>query len=534
MPIKLSSNQLITLSALYVVLVTNAAFFRNAFAMFGAQDNGYWHLTSLALLLFCVHLLLFGLSAVGRALKPVLITALLIAAGAAYFMDTYNVIIDRDMLANAAATNWAETRDLLTWRMLGYLTLGGVLPVLLLAGIPVKPIDWRKAWRPRLVLIAFAVAGSVVLVLANSAFYASFLREHKSLRFYTNPATPLYSAIRLLNRPLATGDRPVASIGTDAQIPALDNKRELVVMVVGETARADRFSLNGYTRPTNPRLVAEDVVSFTRMSACGTSTAISVPCMFAFDNRSSFDGNKALATENALDVLSHAGVTVLWRDNNSSSKGVATRVPTEDYRSPGRNPVCDVECRDTGMLAGLQAYIDDQAQGDILIVLHQMGSHGPAYYKRYPDAFRRFTPTCESSQLDSCSQEEISNTYDNTILYTDEFLAQVLELLRANDDNFETAMLYVSDHGESLGESGVYLHGLPYFIAPESQTHVAAIMWLGRNYAEANNRALQRVADRELSHDNVFHTLLGLFEIESETYDANKDILTLARAAVQP
>jgi lipid A ethanolaminephosphotransferase len=181
------------------------------------------------------------------------------------------------------------------------------------------------------------------------------------------------------------------------------------------------------------------------------------------------------------------------------------------------------------MLVGLQDYIDRHPAGDILIVLHQMGSHGPAYFKRYPAEFRAFTPTCETNQLDSCTQEEISNTYDNTILYTDYFLSRVIDLLRANDGGFETALLYVSDHGESLGESGVYLHGLPYLIAPDAQIRVPLVAWFGRNYDDVDRAALRQLRDRPLSHDNIFHTMLGLFEAGSEVYDPKQDLLQLAR-----
>ena len=171
-----------------------------------------------------------------------------------------------------------------------------------------------------------------------------------------------------------------------------DDQKELVIVVVGETARADHFALNGYPRPTNPRLAGESqLISFNNVSSCGTSTAISVPCMFAFNDRRSFDVDESRYLENALDVIARAGVDVLWRDNNSSSKGVADRVEYQDYKSRELNPVCDEECRDIGMLQGLQAYIDSRPK-DVLIVLHQMGSHGPAYYKRYPPEFEKFTP----------------------------------------------------------------------------------------------------------------------------------------------
>jgi lipid A ethanolaminephosphotransferase len=300
-------------------------------------------------------------------------------------------------------------------------------------------------------------------------------------------------------------------------------------MVVGETARADRFSLNGYERRTNPLLARLGVISFTDFSSCGTSTAISVPCMFDIHERENFSSSESAATENALDVLRHAGVTVLWRDNNSNSKGVADRIAIEDFHSPETNPVCDTECRDVGMLSGLREYIDRQQSGDILIVLHQMGSHGPAYFKRYPDEFHVFVPTCDTKQLDDCSESEIGNAYDNSILYTDYFLSQVIELLRSYDDRFETVMLYASDHGESLGESGIYLHGLPYWLAPDAQTRVPVILWFGRNYHDVDVAAMRQLRDEPLSHDNLFHTLLGLFEIDSGVYDGNLDLLQKAR-----
>jgi len=328
----------------------------------------------------------------------------------------------------------------------------------------------------------------------------------------------------------STSNRPMVVVGADAVIPPTDLTRELVILVVGETARADHFSLNGYERDTNPRLRQVNVFSASNFQACGTSTAVSVPCMFMLDGetKSTLEINKQ---ENLLDVLQRSGVNVLWRDNNSDSKGVASRVQYEDFRSPKINPVCDTECRDEGMLAGLQQYIDLHPRGDILIVLHQMGNHGPAYYKRYPPAFEKFKPACKESDLSRCSREEIVNAYDNAILYTDHFLAKAIELLKKNDSRFETALFYVSDHGESLGENGIYLHGMPKSIAPEAQLHVPAVMWFGRNFHAVTPSALREKSKMRFSHDNVFHTILGFFEIESETYRPLKDILNEAKPA---
>ncbi len=336
----------------------------------------------------------------------------------------------------------------------------------------------------------------------------------------------LYSSVRYLQQLSPATITEVHAIGQDAYIPAEDVERELVIFVLGETARADHFSLNGYAKQTNPLLSKEAVISFPHMESCGTSTDVSVPCMFSGYGRSQFDNDKGRSTENLLDVLTRAGVHVLWRDNNSDSKGVALRVPYEDFKTPKKNHHCDVECRDEGMLEGLQAFIDQHPKGDIMIILHQMGNHGPAYYKRYPKSFERFTPACQSNQLDECSAEEINNAYDNAILYTDHFLSSVIDLLKQNDPSFETAMVYVSDHGESLGEKGVYLHGMPWFMAPDAQKNPAAVMWFGKHYDDIDKLALKSRANKAVSHDNMFHTLLGMMEVQTDLYKKEMDIIT--------
>lgn len=306
-------------------------------------------------------------------------------------------------------------------------------------------------------------------------------------------------------------------------------EKKLVILVVGEAARADHFSLDGYRRETNPLLQKEDIVNLSNVFSCGTSTAYSVPCMFSVFSRSEFNSTKGKTTENLLDVLDHTGmIDILWRDNNSDSKGVALRVPYEDYRGAEKNTLCEEgECRDEGMLIGLDQYITQHEGRDILIILHQMGNHGPAYYKRYPRQFAQFSPACQTHQLEDCRQEEIINAYDNALLYTDYFLVKVIEFLKEYESSRDTAMFYFSDHGESLGEKGVYLHGLPYMIAPEAQIHIGALLWLGeQTRKDINLDLLQRKKDKELSHDNLFHTLLGLFEVRTVLYKKGLDILS--------
>ena len=526
--LSLRPETLIIVTAVFLTAFANFAFFRNARQAFNDDPQLWLHLASMAVVLGCALVLLFAIAGIGRALRPMLTLFLFLAASSAYYMDTYNVIIGDSMIQNILETNYQETLDLLTPRLFVYVVLLAVLPALFVWRVSLdRAPNWRRGLVRRILLIVGALLTAVVAALPMSNFYASFIREHKELRYYSNPTTPVHSVYRHL-RGLKHARDPnqlLVAVGSDAERPAVDEDRELLVLVVGETARADRFGINGYARDTTPELGKLDIVSFTNVHACGTSTAVSVPCMFSGLGRRNYDAEVAGNRENLLDVLENAGVSVLWRDNNSSSKGVADRVEFQDFRKPEVNPVCDVECRDEGMLHELDQWVDAQGSRDLLVVLHSMGSHGPAYYKRYPPAFKRFTPECETSQLDECTDEQIGNTYDNTIAYTDHFLAQVIDWLKSKSEGFETAMLYFSDHGESLGEYGVYLHGLPYQFAPETQTHVPAILWLGPSLDGVDLAAVRAARDAPYTHDSLFHTVLGFFELDTGVYDPKGDML---------
>jgi lipid A ethanolaminephosphotransferase len=313
----------------------------------------------------------------------------------------------------------------------------------------------------------------------------------------------------------------------DAKNISKDTKPKLVIVVVGEAARAMNFSLNGYEKQTNPNLVLEDIVNYSNATSCGTETAISVPCMFSIYNQADYSDSKGKTSENVLDILNHAKINLLWRDNNSDAKGVADRITYEDLNNEKDEKLCATgECFDEILLKDLQKYVDKQT-GDTLIVLHQKGSHGPAYYKRYPKEFLKFTPVCASNQLELCTQQEIQNGYDNTILYTDYFLSKTIHFLKQNEDKYQTAMIYSADHGESLGENGVYLHGMPYILAPDFQTHIGFFQWFGEDFKKkVDTNCLKRNGKKEVSHDNLFHTILGIMDIQTSVYDKNLDILS--------
>ena len=520
----MTKSKLVILVALFLGLFGNFTFFKNVTAVYPLSADNVLFLVSLSVVLVSLIALLLNLVSIRAATKPILILILLLSSFASYFMDSFNVVIDAAMLQNAAQTNLDESKDLFSLKLIIYVLLLGVLPSLLVCKVSLKNTSLKSEIAAKLKFMLLALLIMALMIIPLSKFYTSFFREHKPLRYYTNPIYYLYAIGESVNRSLSSGGGIVKAIGKDAHVPASDPDRELVILVVGEAARADRFSLNGYARETNPLLKKEAVINLSNMTSCGTSTAVSVPCMFSNIGREKYSDRKARTTENLLDVLRHAGIQVLWRDNNSDSKGVAANVKYEDFKSAKLNPICDTECRDEGMLSGLQDYINQHKAGDILVVLHQMGNHGPAYYKRYPAAFEHFKPVCKSNQLESCSREEISNAYDNAILYTDYFLSKVIALLKSNSKDFGTAMFYISDHGESLGENSLYLHGLPFVMAPDTQKHVGAILWFGERF-QVDRSALRAKSAKPYSHDNLFHTILGLFEVNTQVYDKKQDIV---------
>jgi len=526
---KITQTNLILLTALFLVLFDNYTFFVNLTKVYPLGEN-FGFVVSIVFVLYFFHVLLFSLISTRWSIKPILITILLISSLTNYFMNSYNVIIDDSMIRNMMQTNIHESMDLLTLKQVLYFTFLGLLPSIYIYKVEIEKRAFKQELISRLKLIAVSIVVIGASIFLFSKYYTSFAREHKPLRFTVNPGYWIYSTGKYINKTFNSGPIIVKPIGEDAKVVKNpdDNRSKLVIMVVGEAARADHFSLNGYERDTNPLLSKDNVIDFTNVSSCGTSTAASVPCMFAVYDRGDYSYKKGIRTENVLDVLKHTGdVAILWRDNNSDSKGVALRVPYENFKIPKNNSVCiEGECRDVGMLQGLDTFIEKNRGKDILIVLHQMGNHGPAYFKRYPKAFEKFKPTCKTNQLEECTQQEIINAYDNAILYTDYFLDQVIEFLKKYEKSYDVAMIYMADHGESLGEGGVYLHGLPYFMAPNAQTHIGAIMWFGpRMSKEIDAAALRKRATKEYSQDNLFHTLLGIFNVKTDVYKKDMDIL---------
>ncbi|MDO9041147.1 MAG: phosphoethanolamine--lipid A transferase [Desulfocapsaceae bacterium] len=532
---KVNSIQLTLVISLILIAFYNNVFWSEILKIAADSQQNRFFLASIFLLLVAFINLCLSLVSFKYILKPSVILILLVATFAAYFMTTYGIIIDQSMVKNVLAIDVGDVAELLNVKMFYYLVVLGVIPSFLVLR---SEIRYKPFVRELFMVLGGVLTSLVALVVVLVFFYKDYIslgKNYNYVRHLINPVSPIYEVASYAKRTVTSGKVVVRPIGEDARIikPWQERgKKNLVILVVGEAARARNFSLNGYERKTNLFLEKEDVLSFTNTYSCGTVTTTSLPCMFSHFGRESFSDFKADRHEGLLDVLLHAGVQVLWRENNSGCKGVCKRVETEDMAGLRVADLCAAgECQDMILLQGLQKYIN-QIGSDAFIVLHQKGSYGPEYYRRSPPDFKAFVPECTTNQLQECRSEELLNAYDNTIIYTDYFLSQVIDLLKKNSDQFNVSMLYLSDYGESLGEKNIYLHGLPYIIAPDEQKHIPFILWLGDAFLKGNHidkSCLQKKVDEKLSHDNLFPSVLGLMGIRTAMYNKELDIFADCR-----
>lgn len=485
-------------------------------------------------LLVAAFTLVLGLVPLRWLGRPLLSLLLPLAALTAYFMNQYGVAIDDRMIQNVFETDRAEVMQLLSVKMVAYVLVLGVLPVVLLWKVPLRVQPWWPALRARLVALAVCLALLGMIALFFYQGFASLLRNHRDLRYYLVPPNFLNGLRHYWSdsREAPVVLQPVALDAHRTPVAQRRPRPALVVLVIGETARAQNFSLLGYGRDTNPELRrVPDLIAFAHAESCGTETAVSLPCMLSDLGRRGYSLRTARARENLLDVVRRAGVDVLWVENQSGCKRTCERVPRLETRTAPLPGLCRAdECHDAILIPVLQRVLAAPRR-DTLLVLHQMGSHGPAYYLRYPPAFERFTPVCRTNLLDKCTPEQIRNTYDNTILYTDHVLAGLIATLRAAPA-WDSALLYMSDHGESLGEYGLYLHGAPRLLAPAYQTHIPALAWLSPQFQQDSGIRRECVARAQaapVSHDNLFHSVLGLFDVRTHVYVPTLDLFGRCR-----
>lgn len=452
-------------------------------------------------------------------------TITLINASVFYFINTYNIAIDSAMLLNILETDRAEALSLLNTRAVLYFLILGVLPAGIIAFTKVEYKSFFKELVGRILIILISMIIVAGIVFGGYKTTAQFLRNNRPVRYFQVPMN-YFGATLSLYKSKKNANREFVKIGEDAKLQKYWNnyKPNLFVFMVGETARAANFSLYGYKRRTNEPLekYKKDLIVFQDFDACATSTAIALPCIFSKYGRKDFKANSGKYTENVLDIIQKIGYKVLWKENNSSCKDNCKRVETIDFQQR--------EFRFDEVLLG---DFDKIAKNkNTMIVLHTQGSHGPKYYLRSPQEAQKYLPICQTELLDKCSREEIVNIYDNSIYYTSQVLAKTIEELKALKHKYNVVFIYVSDHGESLGENNIYLHAAPYAIAPEEQIKIPFVVWLEdevANVLKIDKNCMLRKASKLYSHDNIFHSLLGLSGAKTSEYNPKLDIFKECR-----
>lgn len=520
--------------ALFITVVDNGSFFSDVLDATARSSHRFAILLSMFVLVMSTLVALLSV-APERISFRVLASLLLIAGSAVgYFMSNYGVVIDPSMIRNVAETDAREASPLLTSAFFLHVAGFGLVPAVLIQFLPLGGIGWRRAIGVRLSVTAATMLILSGTLYANFGPVSYFAQQNHVLRMEINPVYPLYALYRYVAR---ADDRPPA---VREPLPArrlnsaaATKKQTLFVFVMGETARADRFSLNGYERETNRFTPGNEIVNFTDVSACGTSTADSVPCIFSRFGHDGFSHAEFAVNESLFQTLGRLGIATGWRDNSTGCKSVCTPETLEFLAGASDPDYChDNVCIDEILLQDFWKLVADESH-DHFVVLHQRGSHGPAYYVDSPPEAKVWLPECDQASLTGCDSQSINNAYDNTIVYTDYFLAQVIDLMKAESDRYDTAMLYVSDHGESLGEKGLYLHGMPYAVAPSEQTKVPMIFWGSSGFYASHSideTCLRASADRPWSHDAIFHSILSIFDIVSPAYDRSSDIFAACRS----
>ncbi|AMM24573.1 hypothetical protein AX767_09600 [Variovorax sp. PAMC 28711] len=483
--------------------------------------------------------LLFMFSAVLRPLAGgrlgclMLGAVLLASASISHYVDAWGLLFDKGLVRNMVETDAREVRELLSWPALIDLFWRGLFPAALLHFVGVRRSTASRAIRQTIMLTSVGLATAAAVAMIFYGTLASTFRNHRELRFQLVPSNFINATYGYLKAD-RTSTAPLIPVALDATRKVGANAKPLVlVFIVGETARAANFSLGGYARDTNVALADSNAVYFSGVVACGTDTATSLPCMFSDLGVAGFTNAKAQSRENALDVLQRTGVSVEWIDNNSGCKGVCSRVPNRQLPTIDDGIFCDgTACLDGVLVDALRASLAE-VKGDSAIVLHQMGSHGPSYFKRYP-APGPFQPTCDTNRIQACDVSTLVNTYDNSIDYTSQTIAQAISVANAQAANMDVAVIYLSDHGESLGERNIYLHGLPTLLAPKEQTRVPMIVWMSEGVQRrlrTPKSCLTSISGQPLSHDNVFSTLLGFFSINTKAYQPSLDVWSVARSS---
>ena len=424
----------------------------------------------------------------------------LINAVAVYFINTYGVIIDESMISNVFNTNTEESTSFFSIKLIFYVLFLGIAPSVFV----LRTNYLKEPFKPFLKKSSIALVFLLVLVFANASNWLWIDKNSKKLGGLAMPWSYTVNTALFFIHQAQKNKKEI--ILPNATIK--NQEKSVVVLVIGESARSQNFSLYGYPKNTNPLLSKVENLHHFNATSYATYTTAGVKAILSHEN-----------TDDLYEVLpnylNRNNVDVIWRTTNWGEPPIHIK----DYQNRDYlKQICKENCDyDEVLLAGLKEQIENSKSNKVLVVLHTSTSHGPTYNKKYPPNFEVFKPVCNSVELANCSQQELINAYDNTILYTDYLLNRVIEDL-LDLKEYKSAMLFVSDHGESLGEKNLYMHGVPRSIAPKEQYEIPFIVWF------SDNEKKELKPYKELNQSNVFHSVLNLLAIESPIYNEELNI----------
>lgn len=465
--------------------------------------NGIILIVSLVILMLVlnafVFYLIFSLSRYFG--KFLLVLFFIINAIAVYFINTYSVIIDESMIGNILNTNYEESSSFLSIKLIVYIIFLGIIPSIYIIRVNIIKVELKKF----LTLSSITLLFIIVLVFANASNWLWIDKNSKKLGGLAMPWSYSVNTSLFYIHKYKKNEKEI--LLPNAVIK--DNQKSVVVLVIGESARRQNFSLYGYKKNTNPLLSKTQNVFHFNANSCATYTTAGIKCILEHANSNEL-------YEILPNYLYRNNVEVIWRTTNWGEPPV--HIKNYQNRDFLRTDCEGEECNyDEILLKGLKEQILASKKNKILIVLHTSTSHGPTYSKKYPPRFETFKPVCNSVELGKCSQEELINAYDNTIIYTDYILSKVIEDLKKLNE-YKSTMLFVSDHGESLGEKNLYMHGVPMSFAPKEQYEIPFIVWV------SDNSKKLKPNNNTLSQNHVFHSVLNFLNIQSPIYNEELNI----------
>lgn len=412
----------------------------------------------------------------------------------AYYRYTVNATLTPMTIELALINDLRTNMQVVSWQLVSLILLS------LVVSVAIVWLRWKKIsfTRPYIHLIV-----ALGIIFMTNSFIPQLKRpltQRMPYSIYYN--FKLYFEIR----DVAAEHRETFTSESVANSDSL-----VVVFVIGESLRNDHLQINGYERETTPYLMEEDnLVSLTDIYGAECFTHTSVPQIMT--RADSANPQRAYDEQSFVTIFKDAGFRTTWIANQESVSTYAyfmNECDTLIYVNGDKSVYTFDKWLDEDILPHLENELKDDNPTQ-LHILHSIGSHW-WYNSHYTDEFERYTPVIKSRVVSSNTQEEMINSYDNTILYTDYFIKETIALIRDK----KSVLIFLSDHGESLGEDGYYLHG-----ADRPELHYpAAFVWYSDKYAQSFPDMIENLkdnSDKKYRSDYLFHSIIDAADITTE------------------